>query len=102
MAINVIGTVRYGTSGVDDFHGGSWNDVFHMTADDYITDNIDGEAGTDTVDYTPSQVGVKITLTDAPLKGGYGYRPAASLKPTSSRFCTIPRLTLTLFPITIR
>jgi serralysin len=70
MAINVTGTVRYGTTGSDNFEGGSWNDVFHMTADDYVTDNINGGAGTDTVDYTASQVGVRITLTDAPLKGG--------------------------------
>lgn len=70
MAINVTGTVRFGTSGVDNFSGGSWNDVFHMTADDYVTDTINGGAGTDTVDYSASAVGVKITLTDAPIKGG--------------------------------
>ena len=55
---------------IDNFEGGSGNDVFHMTAEDYVTDNINGGGGADTVDYSASEVGVKITLTDAPVKGG--------------------------------
>ena len=70
MPIIVTGSVRYGTTGIDNFEGGSWNDVFRMTADDYVTDNINGGSGTDTVDYSASAVGVKITLTNAPVKGG--------------------------------
>ena len=54
MPINVIGTVRYGTTGIDNFEGGSGNDVFHMTAEDYVTDNINGGGGADTVDYSAS------------------------------------------------
>ena len=70
MAINVIGRVYFGTTGQDTLEGSSGSDTFHMTANDYVTDTIIGGAGSDTVDYSPSQVGVKITLTDPPLKGG--------------------------------
>jgi Ca2+-binding RTX toxin-like protein len=68
MAINVIGRV-YGTSGSDNLTGGSLDDMFYMTANDWVTDYINGGGGTDTVNYSTSQVGVKITLTDA-VKGG--------------------------------
>ena len=70
MTINVIGKVHFGTSGADNLTGGSGNDMFHMTANDYVTDHINGGAGIDTIDYSSATVGVKITLTDAINKAG--------------------------------
>ncbi len=64
MSIIVTGRSITGTTGADHLTGGSLNDVFHMTADDWVTDTIDGGPGIDTVDYSGSQVGVNITLTD--------------------------------------
>jgi Ca2+-binding RTX toxin-like protein len=70
MTINVIGRVYFGTSGADNLTGGSGNDMFHMTANDYVTDHIDGGAGIDTIDYSSATTRVKITLTDAINKAG--------------------------------
>jgi serralysin len=70
MPINVIGKVYFGTSGADNLTGGSGNDMFHMTANDYVTDHIDGGAGIDTIDYSSATTGVKITLTDAINRAG--------------------------------
>ena len=64
MTINVTGRDFTGTTDADHLTGGSWNDVFHMTADNWVTDLVDGGAGNDTIDYSLSQVGVDITLTD--------------------------------------
>jgi serralysin len=64
MTINVTGTVINGTTGEDHLVGTSGNNLFMMTADNFVTDTIDGGLGNDTVDYSRSQVGVNITLTD--------------------------------------
>jgi Ca2+-binding RTX toxin-like protein len=64
MTINVVGRAYFGSTGTDHLVAGSSDDGFYMTADDYVTDTIDGGAGNDTVDYSASQVGVNITLTD--------------------------------------
>jgi serralysin len=70
MAINVTGQAIFGTTGTDNLAGGSWNDTFYMTADNFVTDKIDGGRGSDTVNYGASQVGVKVTLTDPTTAGG--------------------------------
>ena len=63
-----------GTTGADHFTGGSRNDTFKMTADDGVTDLIDGGFGNDTVDYSSSDfttgVPVNITLTDPTSTNG--------------------------------
>src|SRR5262249_4421522 len=63
MTIQVIGGFVYGTHGADEFHGSFWSDTYVMTADDFVTDIVDGGGGEDTVDYSQSDVGVRITLT---------------------------------------
>src|SRR5215216_5237423 len=70
MAINVIGQVFYGTHNADNLGPGFGSDRYVMTADNFVTDTIDGGKGSDTVDYSPSTVGVKITLTDSPTTIG--------------------------------
>jgi serralysin len=61
---------RYGTTGTDNLTGTTSNDWFYMTADNFRTDTLNGAAGSDTVDYSASQVGVTITLTNPTTKGG--------------------------------
>jgi Ca2+-binding RTX toxin-like protein len=61
---------RYGTTGTDNLTGTTSNDWFFMTADNFRTDTLNGGAGSDTVDYSASQVGVTITLTNPTTKGG--------------------------------
>jgi Ca2+-binding RTX toxin-like protein len=65
-----------GTSSADHFVGGGMIDgsitpavEYMMTADDFVTDTIDGSVGYDLIDYSRSQVGVAITLTD-PVAAG--------------------------------
>jgi len=73
MTINVTGQVLYGTHTTDNLGPGFGDDVYMMTADDHITDTIDGGRGSDTVDYSQSSIGVTITLTDPTfLKGASG------------------------------
>jgi Ca2+-binding RTX toxin-like protein len=97
MPINVIGGVYNGTSGADNLTGGSWDDLFRMTANDYVTDYINGGGGKDTVDYSSSQVGVKITLTNAVMGGATGGMVEAdfiySLYPYSSHHQVVANLT---------
>jgi Ca2+-binding RTX toxin-like protein len=61
---------RFGTTGIDNLVGTTDPDAFFMTADNYVTDSIDGGRGNDTVNYGASHVGVKVTLTDATTAGG--------------------------------
>jgi Ca2+-binding RTX toxin-like protein len=61
---------RYGTTASDNLTGTTSADVFYMTADNFRTDTLNGGAGSDTVDYSASQVGVTITLTNPTTKGG--------------------------------
>jgi Ca2+-binding RTX toxin-like protein len=64
MAIVVTGRVITGTSGEDHLVGSSWgDDRFVMTANEYVTDTIDGSAGSDTIDYSASQGALTFTLT---------------------------------------
>jgi Ca2+-binding RTX toxin-like protein len=73
MTINVTGQVFYGTHAADNLGPGFGSDVYKMTADNYVTDTINGGSGSDTVDYSPSSVGVTITLTDpTSLRGASG------------------------------
>ena len=60
-------TTFHGTSGQDVFYGTTGDDTFVMTADNFVTDLIYdwGFGVNDTVDYTPSAVGVSITLNDS-------------------------------------
>jgi serralysin len=89
MPINVVGSVRYGTTGIDNVGPGFGNDVYYMTADGYVTDTINGGAGADTVDYSASEVAVKITLTDASMKGGQsGGTAEADFTTTSYNYVT--------------
>jgi Ca2+-binding RTX toxin-like protein len=69
MTITVVGQAFLGTHGADNFTAGSGDDIFMMTADNWVTDQIDGGAGNDTVDYSRSDVGVTITLTDPDSPG---------------------------------
>jgi len=68
--INVTGLYREGTTSADNLSTGSWNDYFEMTADNFVTDTINGGAGTDTIGYSTSQVGVTVTLTNPTTRGG--------------------------------
>ena len=64
MAINVTGQVFFGTNTEDHLNSGFGNDSYIMTADDWVTDFVNGGTGNDTIDYSRSEVGVDITLTD--------------------------------------
>jgi Ca2+-binding RTX toxin-like protein len=70
MSINVTGQVFYGTHTEDHLTPGFGDDMYIMTADNFVTDTIDGGRGSDTVDYSQSQVAVQITLTDPVTRGG--------------------------------
>jgi Ca2+-binding RTX toxin-like protein len=61
---------RFGTTGADNLTGTTSADAFYMTADDFTTDTVSGGAGSDTISYSASQVGVTITLTNPTTKGG--------------------------------
>jgi len=58
---------NFGTTAEDHLVGDEDTNFFFMTADNFITDSIDGGDGIDTVDYGFSLVGVTITLDDLPL-----------------------------------
>jgi serralysin len=62
MGIDIY--AHHGTPGEDHMTGADFGEVFYMTADTFVTDTIDGGGGSDFVDYSASQVGVTITLTD--------------------------------------
>src|SRR6266481_2775103 len=64
MTINVTGQLFTGTHTADNFGPGFGDDVYKMTADNNVTDTINGGKGSDTVDYSASSIGVTITLTD--------------------------------------
>jgi Ca2+-binding RTX toxin-like protein len=73
--------IRFGTTGVDNLVGTTDPDTFYMTADDFVTDYIDGGKGNDTVSYSGSKVGVDIDLTDgggsvAAVFESYFYNPS--------------------------
>jgi Ca2+-binding RTX toxin-like protein len=70
MTINVVGEVFTGTHFADNLGPGFGDDLYVMTADNFVTDTINGGHGSDTVDYSPSDVGVTITLTDQTTAGG--------------------------------
>jgi Ca2+-binding RTX toxin-like protein len=70
MTINVTGQLFTGTHTTDNFGPGFGDDVYRMTADDNVTDTINGGKGSDTVDYSQSSIGVTITLTDPTTAGG--------------------------------
>jgi serralysin len=73
IMVNVTGWGFNGTPGVDNFTGGAGSDdSFEMTANDYVTDHIDGRGGTDLIDYSRSSIGVTITLTDPDSDGDTG------------------------------
>jgi Ca2+-binding RTX toxin-like protein len=55
---------RFGTTGVDNLIGTNDADVFFMTADNFVTDHLDGGKGNDIVSYGGSSVGVNIDLAD--------------------------------------
>jgi hypothetical protein len=63
-----LGTGIHWHTGSNNFTGGRGNDGFYMTADDWVTDYINGGSGWDTIDYSASKVGVNITLTNG-VKG---------------------------------
>ena len=95
MAIIASGSVHRGTTGADDLNGSSLNDVFYMTADNYVTDRVNGGTGNDTIDYSASQVGLTITLTDPTLKAGAsgGTVEADFTNQLSTRHQVVARLT---------
>jgi Ca2+-binding RTX toxin-like protein len=66
-----INQVIIGTHAADNFGPGLGDDTYVMTADNFVTDNINGGSGTDTVDYSNQQggTGVNITLTDPTSAG---------------------------------
>jgi len=70
MTINVTGQVLYGTHAADNLGPGFGDDVYMMTADNNVTDTINGGRGSDTVDYSQSSIGVTIRLTDPALLTG--------------------------------
>ena len=94
MAVFPTGEAFYGTSGVDTFKGGVGSDIFHMTADNFVTDSINGDFGADTVDYGASSVGVTITLTirapSAELLGARSRRSSRWTSTTLGRTATYP------------
>ena len=65
-------TIFFGTNNTDHLTPGSGNDLYMMTADNFVTDTIDGGGGNDTVDYSSQKdgTGVTITLTDPATAGG--------------------------------
>jgi Ca2+-binding RTX toxin-like protein len=70
MAINLIGQVFFGTHNEDHLTPGFGDDSYVMTADNFVTDTVDGGRGSDTIDYRQSGVGVDIELTDPTTAGG--------------------------------
>jgi Ca2+-binding RTX toxin-like protein len=72
MAIVIAGLRFEGNALSNTYTGGGGNDGFYMTADDWVTDYINGGSGWDKVDYSASQTGVNITLTDGVNKGPSG------------------------------
>jgi serralysin len=70
MTIQVVGQVFYGTHGADNLTPGFGDDTYYMTSDNWVTDTVDGGGGNDTVDYSRSNIGVNITLTDPTSVGG--------------------------------
>jgi Ca2+-binding RTX toxin-like protein len=97
MSINVVGQVFFGTHTADHLTPGFGDDAYIMTADDFVTDTIDGGGGSDTVDYSRQQdgVGVTVTLTD-PLnaRGASGGTVVAEfpidiLNPATGKYVTI-------------
>ena len=70
MTINVTGQAFFGTHVADNLNPGFGDDVYMMTADNFVTDTINGGRGSDTVNYSQSSVGVTITLTDPTTAGG--------------------------------
>jgi Ca2+-binding RTX toxin-like protein len=62
--------IRFGTTGMDNLVGTTDSDIFSMTADNFITDNVNGGSGNDTINYGASHVGVTVTLTDPTTAGG--------------------------------
>jgi Ca2+-binding RTX toxin-like protein len=84
MSIIVTGRGIYGTHSQDNLTGGDSDDRFHMTADNYVTDTINGGRGSDTVDYSLQQdgIGVTITLTDPTKTGGESHGTVEADFPT--------------------
>jgi serralysin len=72
MAIYIPPQTFTGNTASNNFTGGGGNDGFYMTADDWVTDYINGGSGWDTIDYSASKVGVNITLTDGARGGPSG------------------------------
>lgn len=54
----------FGTPAEDHLRPGFGDNSYIMTADNFVTDTINGGGGRDTVNYSSSQIGVEITLTD--------------------------------------
>src|SRR6187401_1222174 len=83
---SVTGRLLLGTPGADNLTGGSWNDVLKkMTADEGVTDLVDGGLGSDTIDYSSADfttgVAVNITLTDAITANGASGGAVTALLP---------------------
>ena len=72
MAINVTGRAYNDNAGTQNNLVGDdgWADTFYMTPEALILDTVNGGGGIDTVNYSNSQIGVQITLTDPTTKGG--------------------------------
>src|ERR1044072_8347967 len=72
MAINVPHRVHYDNAGVEESLVGEdgWADKFYMTPEASKLDTVNGGGGIDTVDYSNSQIGVQVTLTDPTNRGG--------------------------------
>ena len=85
MAINVVGQVFFGTPAEDHLRPGFGDDLYIMTADNFVTDTIDGGGGRDTVNYSSSQIGVEITLTDPVAAKGFPTIPLYPLRCEGSR-----------------
>jgi Ca2+-binding RTX toxin-like protein len=58
---------NFGTTAEDHLAGDKGTNFFFMTADNFVTDSIDGGDGIDLVEYGASLVGVTIALDDFPL-----------------------------------
>lgn len=74
MVAIITGQIFTGTHNEDHFGPGAGDDVYMMTADNFVTDTINGGFGSDTVDYSQQQDGasVNITLTDGGVGGTGG------------------------------